>query len=481
MNNILKTIALLLGFVSTLMAQYGSVGVSDPRTIAMGKTGAISSRGIDALGYNPANLMMSEDRHFEFTSFFPIPSLNFRAGSNFLNIEEYNYYFGGVQNELGETVGRALTATDMDNFRKLFEDGGVVLADFNINWVAFSYKMTDDLGAFGFKMNDVAYSKIKLPSDLFTIAIKGNEPGRLFTFNDADAKSWWIRNYSLTYSNEVGKYFSNPFEKIYVGLSVKYVQGFAYVGIKKVEGKLETGKMFYSIQGEYNSTGYSSLSPDFGVKYSFDSTNSKKANMNLFPTPAAVGMGADFGISAKLDSVWSFSLAATDIGALRWKKEVAEFHASGSAYIDDILDKDKLDSIKDNNFHSHEIYREKYSTPLATALRIGVAFQADKAWSGFPGKMILTFDYNQGLFQQPGNSAAPRFSFGFEWEPTSWLPYIRSGVSIWGEDIFVWGIGTGFGLGKLKIELATADMLALVNTNKAKGASFSLGTKWVFE
>ena len=74
---------------------------------------------------------------------------------------------------------------------------------------------------------------------------------------------------------------------------------------------------------------------------------------------------------------------------------------------------------------------ESFSTGLPTAFRFGLGFMLNEEDNFLPGTLLLGLDYNQGFNDLPGNSKTPRVSFGFEWKPGDWIPYLRSGVLCW--------------------------------------------------
>ena len=88
--------AVLIIITSSLsFAQYGSTGSVDARGMSMAKTYNAASNGVFALGINPANLMFSEDKYFEFSTVLPLPDLALSTGTNFISINDFNYFFGG--------------------------------------------------------------------------------------------------------------------------------------------------------------------------------------------------------------------------------------------------------------------------------------------------------------------------------------------------------------------------------------------------
>ena len=104
--------------------QYGSAGSFDSRSMGLAKTYTAVSRGVNAIGINPANLIFSENGHFESSTFYLFQLAFLRSGTNFLSIEDFNYFFGGVNGE-----SRHLDDNDKARLDNLFKDGGDVFMD----------------------------------------------------------------------------------------------------------------------------------------------------------------------------------------------------------------------------------------------------------------------------------------------------------------------------------------------------------------
>ena len=120
MKLLIKIFIALLFTLEVFAQGGGSVALSDARSVALGKTYTISSRGINAFGINPANLAIETDRTVELKTIFPIPNLSYIIGNDFFSIEDYNYFFGGEVNAAGETVGKTLTDGEKQEFKDLF-------------------------------------------------------------------------------------------------------------------------------------------------------------------------------------------------------------------------------------------------------------------------------------------------------------------------------------------------------------------------
>lgn len=467
MKKLIIISVMLLICTSAAFAQFGSVGTVDARSMGMAKTYNAITRGVMSVGINPSNLIYNQPYDFELSTVLPLPMISLRSGTDFMSIDEVNYYFGGVDGK-----GRILTEEDKKNFNDLFKDGGFIFANFSVRLLSLSYNAEPSIGAFAFSINDVAGGKFNLPQALVDIALTGNELNKTYDFNDADAKAWWIRNYSLTYAREIPEINQDIFDKIGAGITLKLVQGFAYVGVEHAQTNLTTGAGNV-ITGTADYLAYTAFSEDFGVKYDFDSVETD-SKFGPFPSSAGNGFGFDLGLTASMDQ-WNFSLAVTDIGSITWKNHAAQFTAKGDLFIDDFTDQAQLDTLKERMTGKASPIGE-FSTSLASAFRFGASYYFADGEDAIPGTLLLALDYNQGFNDLPGNSKSPRFSIGAEWKPMDWIPFIRTGLSFGGADGFNWGIGLGFDTGLIEFNIATSDFQSFIAPNSAKIISIAMGS-----
>lgn len=482
----LKSIlTILLGLVLTsgLYAQGGgSISAADARTTGLAKTYTAVSRGVYSIGRNPANLAIEQDHKFEISTVLPLPNMTIRSGFDFMSIDDYNYYFGwnGDYNAEGEKIGRKWTQEDKEDFYALFDDGGKIIADVFIPYFAISYNAGEKIGAFAFSIGDVISANVSLPSTFAELALNGNEIGRVYDFGDTEGSAWALRKYTLSYARSMDFIEQNIFKNLYFGVSLHMVQGFAYAEIERMNTELMvTDNNIITGMGDYRLN--MALSPAFGMSYDFDeTTDNRESDMGPFPETAGSGFGFDIGFGAELDNVWSFGLALTDVGGITWDTEAVVYESNSPLYLDDLLEEDQRNAFVDS-ISAEGRYISEHSTGLPTALRLGVAMQLDKFLKGnFPGTMLLAFDYNQGFNNMPGNSMKPRFSVGAEWKPGDYIPYIRTGFSFGGRDVFGWAFGIGVQAGPLEFNIASQDFQYVFTPNAARRVSIALGSRWIF-
>jgi len=473
MKNIKVIIVLVITASATLFAQFGSEGTTDARRMALGNTSNAISKGVFSIGINPANILNS-DETVNFSTVLPFPNLSVKAGTNFISLNDFNYYFGGNNGQ-----SKVLSQTDVQNLSSLMSGGGLIFGNVNIDIFSIGVKLAPSIGAFGLSVNDVVSSNLTLPSALSQIIVNGNPTNSTYNFNDANASVWWLRDYSLTYAREIPEIPQTVFSKIAAGITLKMVQGFAYVGTQQVNSSFSTGSQ-NQLTVDANNSFLSAFSDNFHVRYSYNINEPKQnAQMSPFPTPAGNGFGMDFGLSASIADVWNFAVSITDIGSINWTKNTAITNSTGQYTANDLLDKSQQDSLK-NKFKGTSDSTGGFSTNLPTALRLGASYKFNFSEHSWPGTLLLAMDINKGFNDMPGNSTKTNVSLGAEWKPMDWIPYLRTGVSFGGLLGFHWGVGLGIDAGVLEFNLSTLDMQTLVSPNSGKYLSVALNSRWKF-
>ncbi len=466
-NFLLVLSIVVLNSQFSVFAQFGSIGTIDTRSIGLARTSNAVSEGVYSIGINPANLSIDHKRFIDFTTVFPLPSVAINSGTNFITLNQFNYFFGGVNGE-----PRILTQADKNKFNSLIEQGGLVFINASVSILSFSINVNEEVGAFGLAIQDIAGAKIYLPAGVTDLAFNGNPVGKRFDLDDSNAKAWWIRNYSLSYSRNVINPLTSSFDRFTIGTTIKLIHGYSYIGTERFGANFITGPS-HEISGGTNILGYSAFSDDFGVKYDFDSV-SRKSSFSMFPSPSGIGYGFDFGLAATKDN-WQFALALTDLGKINWNKNTASFSSFGEVYFDDLSNDAQMDTLEERlTGESRKI--DGFTTSLPTVLRLGASYNFEK--DVVPGQLLLAFDYNQGFNNLPGNTKYPRFAIGAEWKPMDWIPYIRAGLSYSYEFGVNMGIGLGVDIKFVELHLATSEVQTLVTPNHSTQLSVSFGSRW---
>lgn len=453
--------------INSLQAQFGSFGSIDPRSQGLGGTSNSVSQGIYSIGNNPANLILNDKIFIDFLTLLPFPSVTINSGSNYISLDDINYFFGGIEGQ-----ARILTDADKERFTELMENGGLLFGTGAYSIFSFGINLQEETGSFAFTISDAAGVNLNLPRALPELFLNGNQLSKTFNLDDSDVKAWWIRSYAITHAREISTHNFPWFDQIAVGVSLKFINGFSYIGTERSNYNFTTGPS-YEITGSADMLGYSSFSDAFGVKYDFDTVQNKGA-FNLFPSPAGSGFGLDFGVTAKQNN-WTFSLALTDIGKINWYKNAAEFSSFGKIYVDDILNNDQIDTLE-NRLKGNSRKIDNFSTALPAALRFGASYLFNEPL--VPGSLLLAIDYDQGFNNLPGNSKYPLLSFGAEWKPMDWIPYIRTGFSFNADFGINWSAGLGIDINVVEIHIASSTMQSFLAPKYTRRIGFSIGSRW---
>jgi len=485
-------IAVVLGVVIANTSNAGN-DLFSGRTIGMARTFTASSRGLDAIGLNPANLALDDrgsDATFEIA---PFSGIGFFAGSDFINYKIYQDDFTGVDSigangqPTGVRVGKVLSQSDKNEILGLFP-GGIshTQADVGITEFGFATRSAA-LGGIGFSVSDQVAMNLDIPEGYLKMALDAfPATGGAYTLDNTSIKASWLRNYNLSYARMLPvdlKWIKN----VAVGVGIKYVQGFGYFGTDHYTGNLQVVPSYLPsssgndsvlasepISGNVNFLQRESNANFVAIDTGHVSLNHSNFS-DFFSKPAGTGLGLDLGISGEVFQALRVGVSVTDIGKITWNQNTKVITENGSFSLSDYLQKDSLN----NAFKGQTRDTTSFKTSLPTALHIGGALQLDKApfISYFPGQLLIAADFNVGFNNEPGNTTIPRFSLGTEYRPVEAFP-IRTGISFGGREGFYWSVGIGINTPVWDLDLGTESISLLTNPNSFRDASFTLGMRF---
>ncbi|HWY37073.1 MAG TPA: DUF5723 family protein, partial [Bacteroidia bacterium] len=147
-----------------------------------------------------------------------------------------------------------------------------------------------------------------LSPDTAKMVINGytNAPKLLSKILDGtDITMMYTRDYNLSYGRKI---FGDSVFALSGGVGIKYVQGISLLNIKSEGGVL---------------TGYSSMSPAFGINYGNAAAQANQVSGAGFP-PKAVGsgFGFDFGVNAIIKNKLKIGAALINVGSVTWSGNV---------------------------------------------------------------------------------------------------------------------------------------------------------------
>ncbi len=463
----------ILGVVVINTSIAGNDRVSG-RTVGMARTFAASSRGLDAMGLNPANLAL-DDRGSTVT--LQIMPLGLKVGSDFINYGIYQDYFTGVDSVQpdGSTirVAKQLSDADKQSILALFP-GGIAHTQLNFDINEFGLSIQSNvLGGIGFMVSDRIAMNLDLPEGYLKFLLNGlPEQGATYSLDNTAVTASWLREYNFTYARVLPFNFK-IFSDISVGVGIKMVQGFGYFGTEHYTGVLENIVTPSQTAGVPDDVKLHAAVDFRQLRASFP----QDSITNYLFSPLGKGTGFDFGVSSSmLFPALRVGFSVTDIGSIDWSKNTKA--VVGNADLTISNPQQQQDSIK-NAFKGQQYDTSGFTTKLPTAFHVGASLQLDEApfITSFPGKLLIAADLHFGFNNEPGNTTTPRFALGLEYRPVMAFP-IRLGMSAGGRDRFALAGGFGINTPIWDLDLATEGLSLLTNPNSFRYASFTLGMKF---
>jgi hypothetical protein len=423
----------LVLLISCLPAATRAGDQTNVRGLGMAKTSVAASRGLDAVGINPANLALPDDG----TVTISLMPVGVAAGSDFMTYGLYNKFFTGVDSPTGR-IARNLSEADKQELLNAFPGGlGRISADAEVRPVGLALRF-EGFATFALTATERVAASATIPSSYAKFLLEGMTPGSSYDFSGATGSAVWMREYALSAG------FALPdvpvFRSWSAGLSVKLVHGFAYAAVTRDNTWLSAG-----------SNGVLDANVDIaGVTSQSDFKNSP------FPAPAGSGIGVDLGLTAELNEFLMAGISVTDIGSLRWDGDVKQMVGQGRMHLDDPMNSAQRDSLE-HAVTGNTQPGGAFTVGLPTTLRMGVQVELGKIrWLKkiLFGEMTAACDFRQGFSDFPGSSRVGRLSLGLEYRPWQFLP-IRTGVGFGGEDHFNFALGFGLKIWVVQLDIAS--------------------------
>ncbi len=458
-------LSLVLSFVLTYSIFAGDL--SNIRGVGMGRTMNAVSRGVDALGINPANIAIPDQGNFNLN----LAPIGGRLSTELMNYGIYEEYFTGVDSA-GKRWPKRLETSDEDKILSQMPELPRTNTRLEIMWFGLTFQHPV-IGGIGFAVIDREGASTTLSKDFFRMAAFGlDSTGSQYKFDGTDISAWWYREYNLSYGRQLP--FKPKFvNDLYAGISIKFLRGRGVFTTDRQNssfGNYPTGSNQYALRGNFDF-----LTRRAGVDF-FSDTSKSSIKQILFSDPAGKGTGFDIGISSEVIAGLRVALSFTDLGSITWDKNVFESAGGGSANVTGILG-DMGDTLK-NAMKGTTRPGASFKTSLPATLRLG-AMMDTKEFPFFkfiPGRLLLAFDYTQGLNESLGNTTTPRFSLGVEYRLIRFIP-IRTGLAVGGGEGVHWALGTGFNSQSFSLDIATENFGMFFIPKSFQMVSFSMGMK----
>ena len=460
-------VIVLLAVVMTATLYAGGDKYS-PRLVGMGRAFTALSRGLDAVGTNPANLAL-DDRNATFT--LNIAPVGLSIGSDLFNYKIYNDYFTGIPdpNNPDNRIAKPLNEQDKNEILGLFPDG---IAKTQMRFEMAPIGLSLQIGSFGFALVASTQTAVNLdlPEGYMKFPLRGlEENGSIYSFNGTA-----LNSSSIAEVNFSGGYML-PFElpsvsEMSVGFGVKYLAGLAFFATEKYNGTIQT------IVHRSDIGNGTQIIDSMTINGNFDFLQYQAVADPDDPGPVGSGVGFDFGVSAFVFNSVRVGASITDIGSIKWDKRTKAIVGNSSFSVSGI-DRGQ-DTIITNSFKGETRDTTAFEFDLPTAIHLGAEMRVDEVFDVIPFRWTVAMDGHFGLNEVAGNTKTPQFSIGMELDPVAgWLP-LRTGFLIGGRERFAWSAGLGFHiLNTFDIDFATQSIAIMTNPDSFRTFSFTMGMR----
>ncbi len=409
----------------------------DPRGIALGGAYGVMARGIFAVDYNPANLAIPHEYDF----YRVWGGLNTCFTTNFLSLKTYQKYNGQNLDANGGSLKRSF-------IRGIPDDGWRIFSDLHLPLPYLNHSR----GNRAISADLIVIGDLNLPQGLVRFIFDGNPIGEKL---DLDFQE------EVLVLGQYGYSLGFPIGDIYGGVTAKYLQGIAYIGLNpdssygSITTYFEPGRNYMSGGGQY-----------------------------LFQQSlGGRGFALDLGIVSKEINGYRLGLSVTNLfGRINWQKSTLlsrminpesvlpwkgkfykmEFGVN-EARFDRFFKKVKYSDVfpgKGKAFRDSSEFSIKYPS----LVRFSLARQLEEG-------MTLSSDLVAGFEERLFSFGSWKWCVGFESTKSKRLP-IRVGLAIGGRKQKVLNFGSGFHWGFVHLDWALGFTHGILPTT-AKGLDFS--------
>lgn len=354
----LKILTFLLLLSSPVLAQEGYEHLS-PLSHGAGRTYVVNSRGLDAVGLNPALLALGSRRTWEFSA-FPFSALGADAGASFLSDK---------LTQLANNTADLDSGGHSDALSLLKDDGLSGRGDVR---VFGAYYHQQDLGGFAFTFTTHSGIRTKIPSKVVDFLNNYvSFADQAVDITDIDAQGLWYNSWTASYGRNI---VSAEGLKLAVGAAVKYIQGLGYL-------RLEEGAELHTRPLAQQRIRFEA---DYSLRYAFiDVFDRSKSNedisiWDIFSGSAGSGYGFDLGAALAFGGddekpAFIFASSINDIGSINWTENTIERRADN--VVDTVGYQSNPEAIVDTlSALAGTVTRiGSFSTSLPTTLRLGAS------------------------------------------------------------------------------------------------------------
>jgi hypothetical protein len=438
----------------TALSLYGQAHI-DARGVGLCNAYTVTSRGVSAVGFNPANLGYTEDLVFS----ADLVDMKLSASNNFMSLALFNKYFTGDRD--GEPFDLETLRPGSEQTHKEYllsqipEEGFAVDLGVSVPFPVLNVS----LGNYAFTSGIEYYMKNSLPRSLFEIIMEGNQVGRSFDLA-LTQDVLLVSNFSFS--------FAIPFEKYNFGATVKYLAGLGFAGVDSSGGTFSTQATGLESDGFYRYTraiGGNGLAVDLGFntrkigdwQYGFAINNVIGfINWGSKDNLIAKQIGLIEGLIPIRDMLQIASDSTIFSASTIYSMEMENVNVSGA-----FANSDSLFKLQQESVATPDSIRMNYPAMF----RFGASYQYKKDF-------ILMADISAGLDDYYFADRSWRLAIATEWIRFKMIP-IRSGMAFGGPYGREASLGAGVHLIWFDADLAIK-LLGGASFASAEGVEFGI-------
>ncbi len=371
-----------------------SAAWNDARSIAMAGSYTAVARGCNSIGFNPANLGLSDRPRFQLQLLAAGSSIN----NNAFSLEDYSRYNGADLSEADRRDILSMIPSDGLEFR-----GTAAVSTLSLAAGPLVISATGEGAATG-----------NLPREIVELAFFGNTMGETISTGLAEGEALAHADLNLAYGYRFGKY---GWGELTAGINLKYIYGIACIDVSRSGTSLTTSSGGIDADG----------------------------SVQIRSSTGGRGMGLDAGIAAKVGEKWTLSAGIRNAAStIKWTREtkITEYLFTVEAL--------NAETAGDSTtIVSEEIERpvDSFNSSLAPQISLGAARLC--------GDFLMSADLKLGLKEGAGISTKPQTALGAEYKGIGFLP-LRAGISHGGFHGTSMGLGFGLMLSAFHIDFAWA-------------------------
>jgi len=413
----LVTTAILLWATMLSVSSLEAAGVSNARSTAMAGAGTSLSQGYYCPSFNPANLGLVS-RQMNGLQVF---GLGIAIRNNSFSLDDYNKY-----------TGARLDDNDKEDLlSKIPSEGLQLSADAEYTVLAFGR------GNFVVSLSALGAAEVNLGREAAELLLNGNSMAEVIDLSGVYGEGYGLGSINLSYGRRLYKSYDR---QLSIGGTFRYLKGFGYEEITKVNGEIVT------------------------LSSGFEGAGTMVAHTAGGGTGYAVDIGATLQINK------NYTVGATlfnFLSAVKWTEDTEE-HRYTFAF----------DTVTAVNMSDDSIFTStdttiavgSFTSHLPTVVKIGLARTS--------GTFLWAVDWEQGFKKAAGSSNRPRLAAGGEYRILSFLP-LRAGFGVGGKQGTTYAGGFGIDLSLFHIDLAAANYNA-ISGSSGKGLNFAINSGFRF-